>query len=165
MEAMRAFNYFTIHYVMLKDQPQGEIRVSNKGQVSIHYRLHIRDQESLREGMKLSAKVFFAGGAKRVHMNHVDLAPLENESEIGRINRLKMEANRVLLYSAHQLSSCRMGPDPKTSVTDSFGKIHGMENLYISDGSLFPTSLGHNPQLTIMALATRNAEFLLAHHK
>ena len=46
-------------------------------------------------------------------------------------------------------------------MTDAYGKIHGMENLCIADASLFPTSLGHNPQLTVMALATRNAEYLL----
>jgi choline dehydrogenase-like flavoprotein len=160
-EAMREFNRFTLHYVMVKDRPQGEIRVSNGGRISIHYRLHQRDVQSLREGMKLSARVFFAAGAKKVHMNHVDLPPLESEEEIDQIDRIKIEANRILLYSAHQLSSCRMGPHPKTSVTDSFGKIHGLENLYISDASLFPTSLGHNPQLTIMALAARNAEFVL----
>ena len=45
----------------------------------------------------------------------------------------------------------------------SYGKFHGIENLYIADASLFPTSLGYNPQVTIMALATRNAKFILDH--
>lgn len=161
-EVMRELNHFTVHYVMVKDRPQGEVRVSRKGTLSVHYQLHGRDKQSLREGMKLSAQVFFAAGARRVYLNHVDLPPLENESEIPRIDSLKLEANRMVLFSAHQLSSCRMGPDARTSVTDSYGKVHGMENLYISDASLFPTSLGHNPQLTIMALATRNAEFILS---
>ncbi len=159
--AMKEYNYFTVHYVMVKDRPQGEIRVSKNGTLSIHYRLHKKDQESLRQGMKLSAQVFFSAGAKKVYLNHVDAAVLDHPEEIARIDRLKIEANRMVLYSAHQLSSCRMGSDPKSSVTDSYGKMHAIENLYLSDGSIFPTSLGHNPQLTIMALATRNAQFLL----
>ena len=111
--------------------------------------------------MKLSARVFFQAGARKVYLNHVDAPPLENEKQVDLIDPLKIEANRITLFSAHQLSSCRMGKDPRTSVTDSYGRIHGMENLYVSDGSLFPTSLGHNPQLTIMALAARNAGYLL----
>jgi choline dehydrogenase-like flavoprotein len=58
----------------------------------------------------------------------------------------------------HQAGTCRMGSDPTQSVTDSFGRVWGHENLFISDGSLHPTNGGFNPVLTIMALAFRNAE-------
>jgi choline dehydrogenase-like flavoprotein len=55
----------------------------------------------------------------------------------------------------HQGGTCRMGNNPATSVTDSFGRIHDMENLYVADGSLMVTNGGFNPVLTIMALAFR----------
>ena len=51
-----------------------------------------------------------------------------------------------------------MGTDPKTSVCDSWGKVHGFEHLYVADASLFPDSAEVNPYLTIMALADRVAE-------
>jgi gluconate 2-dehydrogenase alpha chain len=57
----------------------------------------------------------------------------------------------------HVMGGMRMGDDPTTSVTDSVGRLHALDNLYVSDGGLFPTSGGHNPTLTIMALALRNA--------
>ena len=57
--------------------------------------------------------------------------------------------------SAHILGTLRMGPDPATSVTDAGGRFHGIENLHAADGSLFPTSGGMNPSLTIMALGYR----------
>ncbi|HEV3112822.1 MAG TPA: GMC family oxidoreductase [Candidatus Binataceae bacterium] len=57
--------------------------------------------------------------------------------------------------SAHIMGTLRMGPDPATSVTDAGGKFHGIDNLYAADGSLFPTSGGMNPSLTIMALGYR----------
>jgi choline dehydrogenase-like flavoprotein len=60
----------------------------------------------------------------------------------------------------HQAGTCRMGNDPKTSVTDSFGRIHTHDNLYVIDGSLNVTNGGFNPFLTIMALAFRAAEHL-----
>jgi choline dehydrogenase-like flavoprotein len=50
-----------------------------------------------------------------------------------------------------------MGVDPKTSVTDQWGRVWGHDNLFVSDGSLHPTNGGFNPVLTIMALAFRNA--------
>lgn len=64
---------------------------------------------------------------------------------------------RYLSGGQHQAGTCRMGTDPKTSVTDSFGRVWGHENLFISDASLHPTNGGFNPVLTIMAMAFRNA--------
>jgi choline dehydrogenase-like flavoprotein len=58
----------------------------------------------------------------------------------------------------HQAGTCRMGADPRTSVCDPFGRVHGHDNLYVVDGSLHVTAGGLNPALTIMALAFRCAE-------
>ena len=57
----------------------------------------------------------------------------------------------------HLMGGMRMGDDPRTSVTDGIGRYHHLDNVVISDGSLFPSSGGHNPTLTIMATALRNA--------
>jgi choline dehydrogenase-like flavoprotein len=62
----------------------------------------------------------------------------------------------------HQAGTCRMGSDPKTSVTDPWGRVWGHDNLFVSDGSLHPTNGGFNPVLTIMALAFRNAAHIAA---
>ncbi len=56
----------------------------------------------------------------------------------------------------HVMGGMRMGDDPATSVTDGVGRYHGLENLYVADGSTFPTSGAHNPTLTIMATTLRN---------
>src|SRR5207302_85487 len=57
--------------------------------------------------------------------------------------------------SAHVMGTLRFGSDAKTSVCDPTGKLHDLDNLYAADGSLFPTSSGFNPTLTIVALAAR----------
>lgn len=62
----------------------------------------------------------------------------------------------------HQAGTCRMGNDPKTSVTDPYGRVHNHDNLYVMDASLHVTNGGFNPVLTIMALAFRNARNLAA---
>ncbi|MGO4348390.1 GMC family oxidoreductase [Paenibacillus sp. MCAF9] len=61
----------------------------------------------------------------------------------------------------HQAGTLRMGNDPSTSVTDPLGRIHGYDNLWVSDGSVHVTNGGVNPVLTIMALAFRTAENLV----
>ena len=65
----------------------------------------------------------------------------------------------------HGCGTLRMGHDPRTSATDAQGRIHGVENLWVSDASTFPTSMGVNPSLTIAALALRQAEMLVAQLK
>jgi choline dehydrogenase-like flavoprotein len=66
--------------------------------------------------------------------------------------------NRIECASQHPLGSAQMGAFPEHSVVDPDGKLWGMDSLYIADGSIVPTSLGVNPQLSIMAIATRIAD-------
>jgi choline dehydrogenase-like flavoprotein len=60
--------------------------------------------------------------------------------------------------TAHIMGTARMGDDPRTSVTDAFGRLHELDNVYVGDGSVFASSGGGNPTLTIMALSLRMAE-------
>ncbi|SRR6266545_748373 len=70
----------------------------------------------------------------------------------------------VLSGGQHQAGTCRMGNDPKTSVTDKWGRVHNHDNLFVVDGSLHVTNGGFNPVLTIMALAFRSAEHIAQAH-
>jgi choline dehydrogenase-like flavoprotein len=63
----------------------------------------------------------------------------------------------------HQAGTARMGNDPKSSVTNAWGRVHGHDNLFVADGSLHVTNGGFNPVLTIMALAYRVADGMLKH--
>ncbi|MFN8502781.1 GMC family oxidoreductase [Kouleothrix sp.] len=69
----------------------------------------------------------------------------------GKPPRLQLSAGQ------HQAGTCRMGDDPRTSVVDRWGRVHGHDNLYVADGSVHVTNGGFNPVLTIMALAFRTA--------
>ena len=66
-----------------------------------------------------------------------------------------------LQYGAHAMGSCRMGRDPETSVTNSFGQSHDVKNLFVCDTSLFVTGSGLNPTLTAMAIASRSADYIV----
>jgi len=72
----------------------------------------------------------------------------------GRLPGLKLSAGQ------HQAGTCRMGDDPRTSVTDAWGRVHGHDNLLVADASLHVSNGGFNPVLTIMAMAFRVADHL-----
>ena len=67
--------------------------------------------------------------------------------------------------SIHYMGTCRMGTDPKTSVTDQYGRTHDVENLFVADSSVFVTGAAVHPTLTLMALANRTADFMIEQFK
>lgn len=78
----------------------------------------------------------------------------------GSVNVFSYPPALGLSGGQHQAGTCRMGDDPRISVTDRWGRVHGQENLFVVDGSLHVTNGGFNPVLTIMALAFRSADHI-----
>ena len=76
------------------------------------------------------------------------------------LDRAPWEPGRVRVATAHQMGGCGMGKDPRTSVVDSQLRYHGLDNLFVVDGSVFPTSLGVNPQETIFGIARWASQFV-----
>jgi choline dehydrogenase-like flavoprotein len=68
-------------------------------------------------------------------------------------------------WSEHESSTCRMGKNPKTSVTNAFGQTHDIKNLFVADGSLFTQSSEKSPTVTIMALTLRESDYLVDEFK
>ncbi len=68
---------------------------------------------------------------------------------------------RSVSAGQHQAGTCRLGADPRSSVTDPVGRVHGIDNLWIADASLHVTNGGFNPVLTVFALACRTAEHIV----
>jgi len=64
-------------------------------------------------------------------------------------------------WSIHELGTTRMGSDPKSSVTNSYGQTHDVKNLFIADGSIFVSAANQNPTWTILALAMRGSQYLV----
>jgi choline dehydrogenase-like flavoprotein len=67
----------------------------------------------------------------------------------------KVSGGIVDLIGDHQLGTCRMGDDPRTSVVDRNCRVHDVENLFVVDSSVFPTGFGLNPMMTVVANALR----------
>jgi choline dehydrogenase-like flavoprotein len=87
-------------------------------------------------------------------------APGINKAAQALVDQLQGQAGNPLSGSnstAHIMGTARMGDDPDTSVVDPVGRLHELDNVYVADGSVFVSSGGFNPTLTIMALALRMA--------
>ena len=126
------------------------------GRPRIAYNLAEGDIRRLQEANAKLAEMFFAAGAKGVitGLNGIPTV-LEDPSEVELIRQATFTAQDFPTGSNHVFGTARMGTDPETSVCDSHGAVHGVDNLYVADGSLFPASPGVNPMLTIMALARK----------
>ena len=129
-----------------------------------------------------SARIWVAAGAAEVatlqtsvNAHHVSMelrgkaVPGENEpldKWLQAMRKAGLPRNGAMVFSAHQMGSCRMGVSPDESVVDENGKVWGVESLYVIDASVFPTASGANPMVTNLAVshmvATRLAETLKA---
>ena len=150
---------------IVRDETEGRVRVDRHGEPIVDYSCGDRDRLRLTRGMSECARIHAAAGARRVFTLHTP--PLEYaggaiEPFVAEIERRGVATNRVALFSAHQMSSCRIGMDPRASVAGPDGQVHGVPGLYVTDASAFPSASGVNPMLTVMALARRTASRIVA---
>ncbi len=160
---MRAFPRLQMILILALDSvdPHNRVTIDRDGRPVVHYRFTPNVMRGLARGTLTSARIFFAAGAKRVHMP-IPEAPTVEAADAERIDQLASEESfvpgRVPVSAAHVQGGCAMGRTPQDSVTDAFGRVHGVPWLFVADASLFPDSVEINPYLTIMALADRVAE-------
>jgi len=144
-----------------KAVPGNRVSVDRAGKPVVHYRFTRETVAALVRATRASARIFFAAGAIRVHAPSAD-PPLVEPGDSARLDERISERHflpgKISVSAAHLMGGCGMGRGPEDSVTDSFGRVHGLPWLRVADSSLFPDSLEINPYLTIMALADRVAE-------
>ncbi len=161
---MKAFPKLQMILVLACDEatPYNRITIDGTGNPVVHYRFTPHVTRALVQGAATSAKILLAAGAKRVHMpvgkSTIEPADLASLDEVAERNGFK--AGKVPVSAAHLQGGCAMGRTAEDSVTDSYGRVHGIPWLYVADASLFPDALEINPYLTIMALADRAAEHI-----
>jgi choline dehydrogenase-like flavoprotein len=141
--------------VHLSERSAGRIRVRG-GHARITYKLRADDARTLRFGIARAAEIHFAAGALEVYPQLGRIARLA-PAEVGRIERGRPRAAELRLEAFHPMGTARMGADPHGCVVAPSGEAHDVPGLYIADASVFPTSLGVNPMLTIMACARQIA--------
>jgi len=159
-EVMEAYPHLAMFGFMVADEPVGRVWTTPFGRPFITYNLSRRDRKRVQKGLEVLAELFFAAGAERIFLpiaGHEEQRSLEN----ARI-AIGADFDPIALEMAafHPLGTARMSASSRLGVVDSDLESWDIPGLYVVDGSVVPSALGVNPQITIMGLATRAAEVI-----
>ena len=153
--------------VLTRDSSGGRVGVTSAGQPYFDYRLGKEEKRLIRHGMATAARMHHAAGAERIITLHTARLIWERQGRDSidkfcrEIGKAPTSPNRLPLFSAHQMGTCRIGSDAASAVCDSSGAVFGISGAHVADASLFPASSGVNPMVTIMALARHVARGLM----
>ena len=149
VEAMAAYRHLAQFGLMVSDSSRGQVR-HVAGRAVIRYDLIEADLARFRAGLKRIEQLFLAAGAHEVYL------PLT-----AGVRPERARARDLRLMAFHPLGTARADARASRGAVDGALAVHGVRGVYVADGSVVPSALGVNPQLTIMALATRLAFRLL----
>ncbi|KAI4327907.1 hypothetical protein L6164_020316 [Bauhinia variegata] len=164
-DRMRNFSRTAHVFALARDHGSGYV----KSPTSISYNMEDVDQENLKKGLDRVLRILAAAGAEEIGTHHHKGRTL-NVKQVSYHEFEKFvqeESSRPLtdlstsLCSAHQMGSCRMGTNPKESAVNEKGETWEVEGLYVADASVFPTALGVNPMVTVMAIAYCTAQSVI----
>jgi len=154
-EIMKRYPYVSNFGVMVSDTSMGEVRRGiKKFKPLIFYKFNEYDKINMVNGLKYMAEIYFAAGAKEVYTAMYPHVHIKTPDDIKKIEPQYIQRKNIELMAFHPMGTVKLGKDPKYSVVDENLETHDIENLFVMDGSVFPSCLGVNPQETIMAFAT-----------
>ncbi|KAL3498075.1 hypothetical protein ACH5RR_040807 [Cinchona calisaya] len=152
-------------FALARDKGSGQL----VSPYSISYKMDKIDEENIKSGLEKVLRILASAGAEEIGTHQIEGRSI-NVKKVSYVEFdkfVKEESSRSVknletpVCSAHQMGSCRMGVDSKTSAVNPVGETWEIEGLYIADSSVFPTALGVNPMVTIQAIAYCTAQTIL----
>jgi choline dehydrogenase-like flavoprotein len=164
---VKAWDHASPLISLLRERGHGRVVIDGDGNAvpnsPVVNELDIRD---IRAGVETLVRMHEVAGAQEIVGTARKVGNWRRGDDldafIGELNAQAIQPRDFLLFSAHQMGTCRMGSDPQTSVAGSYGELHDTPGVWIGDASAFPTASGTNPMITIMALARRTAHAIAA---
>lgn len=163
-DLMREAAHIAAFIAIVRDRDSGEVRVDRWGRPVLDYTVSSYDARHLVRGAQEAMRLHAAAGAHTVGGASNNLSPLslrgggELENHLGRIASRGVVKNDFGVFTAHQMSSCRLGGDPTRAPVNPDGETYDVKNLFVADGSALPSAPGVNPMITIMTVAHRTAQ-------
>ncbi len=158
---MRRFAHAHAMIALLRDgfhpaAAGGTVRLRDDGSPVLEYPISDFVWDGVRRALLSMAEIQFAASARTVYPVH-EMAEGYTSWTVAKaaINALPLKPLLTRMVSAHVMGGCAMSDDVRLGVVSSSGRYHGIRNLSVHDGSLFPTSLGANPQLSIYGIVAR----------
>jgi len=147
---------------MVHDDGGGQVRRWLSREPLVFYRMIRRDKERLFKAIQILGKIAFAAGAREVLVPIFGMPTVKKPEELDFLAEAKLPASRVECMAFHPLGSAKMSTTRSAGVVKPSGETWDVENLFVIDGSVLPTSIGVNSQLPIMGVSTMLARGLAA---
>ena len=148
---------------LIATEPVGAVVQSRLfGHEEVRFRMTDRDLGRLRLGLRRIAEIFFSAGARRVVFPTHRYLELQSVDELDRIDGAVRSMRDLTVGSAHPQGGNPISSDPRLGAVDESLRVHGTDNLFVCDASVFPSCIGVNPIHTIMALAKERVAGIVA---
>lgn len=159
LRLMKRYNAMAMTGVLVEDSHAGTV-TRFFGSPMARYTITRYDHDRFLRGVRHLAALHFEMGAEKVILPFSNFHMAHSVDDLTRIERSQRSRSTIELFTVHMMGTCRMGSRPHDSVVSLSGELWDLPGCYVADASLFPTAVGVNPQVTIMALATRVAQRL-----
>jgi choline dehydrogenase-like flavoprotein len=156
-ELMSRYNQMVLSGVLVEDSTTGTVSRTFFGMPEARYDITAHDHRRFLRGVKLLAEMHFAMGAEKVLLPFTSFPVAKSADDLRLVDEHRIPRHELELFTVHLMGTARMGSSRESSVVDASGEVWDLPGCYVADASLFPTAIGVNPQITIMALATRVA--------
>jgi choline dehydrogenase-like flavoprotein len=162
MASMRAYPHLAVLTAMVHDETRGEVLAGDDGRPVLRYTMTDGDRGQVGKGLAACARLLLAAGAREVIIPAIPSRRVTSVAELDALDLSFVRPHAVPLTAVHPMGTLRLGDDPRTSVVSSTGEHHQLRGLFVADGSLFPTSLGGPPQISIYAFALHLSPHMIA---
>jgi choline dehydrogenase-like flavoprotein len=160
-ESMLAYSRIGSIGVHLTDHSAGRVGLASDGELRMTYALTDDDARRIAFGIARAAEVHFAAGAAEVYPN-IGRVPILRPGDLPEFEATSFGPSELRLEAFHPMGTARISSDPRAGVCGPDGSVNGVSGLYVADASLFPTAVGVNPMMTIIALAKRVGDGIVA---
>lgn len=152
-ENMALFKHLAIWDAVVRGTSTGRILGYSGNNPTVWYHQNQRDTDELIRGLRIVSEMFFAAGAQFLMPGIYGLPAKLGPDQIDLLKPGTIKASQVVAAATHLFGTCRMGPDPRSSVVDCMGESHDVRNLFIVDSSVMPNGTQVNPHEPIMTLS------------
>jgi choline dehydrogenase-like flavoprotein len=150
---MGRFRHLTAAGVLVGTKGTARLRPALTGGVDIDYTPAREDLQTLIEALKLLSRIYLAAGARRVMPSTFQLHEFTDEAQLDRLDDYVKHSSYLSIGTGHPQGGNALSGERDKGVVDPSFRVHGFDNLFVCDASVFPTATTVNPQLTVMALA------------
>ena len=158
---LHEFGHLAMWVAAVRAETKGTVHNGLGNQPVVKYSITPRDMIKMRDGAYRVAKMHFAAGAETIIPGVVGLPFKLRPDQLDLLQYAPLEPQRWTGILSHLFGGCVMGRNPETSVVNQDGRVHHYDRLYVADAAAIPTTLGVNPQHTIMGIAKYRADQLL----